>query len=116
MKKTALVFLGLILASSAFATDILLTWEKPEVREDGSKIEQIDRFNLYHSVDNVFQDVIEVSGDAISFQLPEVKTGNHTFQISTVEYGLEGSPSDPVTVSVNQSKPVKILLTVELVP
>ena len=116
MKKTALVFLGLILAFNASATDILLTWDKPEEREDGSPIKQIDRFNLYHFVDNVFQGVIEIPADDTRLQIPDVKTGNHTFQISTVEYGAEGAPSDPVTVTVSQSKPVKILLTVELVP
>ena len=38
----------------ANATDILLTWNLPELREDGSKIEQIDRFNLYTTRDNIW--------------------------------------------------------------
>lgn len=115
MKKQVLAFLALMCAFDAYATDILLTWDAPTVREDGSKIEQIDRFNLYHSVDNVFQGVIEIPGDAISFQLPEVKTGTHTFQISTVEHGLEGKQSDPAVVNISKSAPVKIKLIIQVI-
>lgn len=108
----------MLLCGLANATDILLTWEAPTEREDGSQIEQIDRFNLYTSIDNVLQDVIEVPGDATSFQLSEVEAGNYTFQISTVEAGLEGNLSDPVSVNVSEkviAKVGKVLITVEVI-
>ena len=105
----------MLLTSIANATDILLTWDLPTEREDASKIEQIDRFNLYSTINNVLQDVIEVPGDATSFALPEIQTGSYTFQISTVEFGQEGTKSDPISVNVTEkviAKASKILLTI----
>ena len=103
--------------SGAYATDILLTWNLPTEREDGSQIQKIDRFNLYQTVNNVLQSTIEISGDSTSFQIPEVETGSHTFQISTVEFGQEGAKSDPVSVNVTEkiiSKAGKIVLTIQV--
>ena len=102
----------------ANATDILLTWNLPELREDGSQIEQIDRFNLYTTRDNVLQSTIEVPAGATSFQLPEVAPGNYTFQISTVESGQEGAKSDPISININDkiiAKAGKILLTIQVI-
>ena len=117
----------MLLTSVASATDIVLTWDKPLEREDGSQIETIGRFNLYTTIDNVLQDVNEIPGDALSFQLSEVETGNYTFQISTVErydypdkpsVYLEGSLSDPASVNITGkiiAKAGKILLTIQVV-
>jgi hypothetical protein len=120
----------MLLTSVVNATDILLTWETPAEREDGSQIETIDRFNLYTTIDNVLQSVIEVSGDSTSFQLPQVKAGNHTFQISTVErhighldadgnvLTIEGALSDPVSVNIADeiiAKPAKFILTIQAI-
>ena len=108
----------MLLTSIANATDILLTWETPTGREDGSQIETIDRFNLYTTIDNVLQSVIEVPADSTSFQLPEVETGNYTFQISTVEFGQEGALSDPIGVPITDkiiAKASKILLTIQVI-
>ena len=69
---------------------IELTWSLPTEREDGSKIEKIDRFNIYVYFNDVLQNIIEVAGDAISYKLSEVETGDYMFQISTVEFGQEG--------------------------
>ena len=108
----------MLLTSMASATDILLTWDKPLEREDGSQIETIGRFNLYTTIDNVLQDVNEIPGDALSFQLSEVETGNYTFQISTVEFEQEGALSDPISVNISDkiiAKAGKILLTIQVV-
>jgi len=113
--KILSAFVLCFFVSGAYATDILLTWDLPTEREDGTAIEQIDRFNLYTTIDNVLQDVNEIPGNATSFQLSEVKAGNYTFQISTVEDGLEGALSDPITVNVDQAKPVKIKLIIQVV-
>ena len=75
---------------------IELTWDLPELREDGSKIEKIDRFNIYIYFNDVLQNTIEVAGDVISYQLSEVETGNYSFQISTVEDGQEGKLSPKI--------------------
>lgn len=102
----------------ANATDILLTWNLPELREDGSQIGTIDRFNLYTTINNVLQSVVEVPAGATSFQLPQVQTGNYTFQISTVEFGQEGALSDPVSLQINEkviSRIGKIKVTIEAV-
>ena len=72
---------------------IELTWDLPELREDGSKIEKIDRFNIYIYFNDILQNTIEVSGNATSYQLLEVETGNYSFQISTVEDDQEGQLS-----------------------
>ena len=113
---TAFILFGFV--NGAYADDILLTWTAPTEREDGSQIESIDRFNLYTTIDNVVQDVVEVPADATDFQLSEVAAGNYTFQISTIESGIEGDLSTPATVSVDelqQSKPVRIELTVRVI-
>ena len=111
-----LKFLLLMFVSvSVFATDIQLTWDLPELRNDGSKIETIDKFNLYQTTNNGSQVLIEVQADTTSLTLSDVSQGSHTFQISTVEAGLEGNLSDPITVNVTTSKPVKIVLTVEII-
>lgn len=74
-------------------TNIDLTWDIPQEREDGTPIEKIDRFNLYVYLDNVLQSVIEIPSDSTSFQLPEVRAGTWSFEISTVELGQEGKKS-----------------------
>jgi hypothetical protein len=108
----------MLLTSVVNATDILLTWETPTGREDGSQIETIDRFNLYTTIDNVLQSVIEVPATATSFQLPEVQTGSYTFQISTIEFNQEGALSDPVSVNIADeiiAKPAKFILTIQAI-
>jgi hypothetical protein len=108
----------MILTSVVNATDILLTWETPTGREDGSQIETIDRFNLYTTIDNVLQSVIEVPATDTSFQLPEVQTGSYTFQISTVEFGQEGALSDPISINITDkiiAKAAKFVLTIQAI-
>ena len=114
-----LIALALLIVSvCASATDILLSWEIPTEREDGSQIQQIDRFNLYTTINNVLQSVVEVPGNATSFQLSEVETANYTFQISTVELGQEGALSDPISVNIPDkivAKAGKMILTIQVI-
>jgi hypothetical protein len=116
MIKRILFFM--LLTSIASATDILLTWDLPTEREDGSKIESIDRFNLYQTIGNVLQGVVEIPAGATSFQLSEVETGIHTFAISIVELGQEGALSNPISVNVTDkviAKAGKMILTIQVV-
>jgi hypothetical protein len=115
MKRLLTAFALFGFVNGAYATDIQLTWDKPEFREDGSALDTIDRYNIYYSINNVVQDTIEVEADALDYTLVDVAAGSHTFQISTVEDGLEGDQSDPVNVDVSTSKPVKIELTVRVI-
>ncbi len=104
----------LVFSSVTLATDIQLTWSTPELREDGTNIQEIERYNLYHSVNNVLQDTIEIDALSNSYTIQNIEIGSHILQISTVESGLEGDLSNPLTLSTFNSKAVKILLTVEL--
>jgi len=118
MKQFAALLILLLFTSMAKATDILLTWGKPAEREDGSQIQSIDRYNLYTTIDNVLQDAVEIPGNATSFQLSQVKAGNYTFQISTVEFGQEGALSDPVSLNVLDkviARASKMILTIQVV-
>ena len=114
-----LIALALLIVSvCASATDILLSWEIPTEREDGSQIQQIDRFNLYTTINNVLQSVIEVPANDTSFQLPQVTPGTYTFQISTVELGQEGALSSPASVNITDkiiAKAGKIILTIQTI-
>ena len=97
------------------ASDIFLTWDIPTGREDGSTIQTIDRFNIYQTFNNGGTVIVEIDPASNSHQISNVEAGIYTFQISTVETGQEGALSDPISINVTQSKPVKIMLTVELV-
>ena len=109
-------FIFLLLFSlNAFATDILLSWEAPTQYEDGSALTQIDRFNIYYTVDNVLQDTIEVPATDTSYTLADVAKGAYVFQISTVSNGSEGEVSTPAVVNVDDKKPIKIELTVRVI-
>jgi hypothetical protein len=112
-----IIFL-MLFCSLANATDILLTWDRPTVREDGSPIEQIDSFKLYRFMNNASLPVIDIMWDATSYQLTDVEPGSYTFQISTVEFGQEGAQSDPVSVNVDEKVTArigKIKVTIEAV-
>ena len=55
------VFLALLLFSTiSTAADIQLTWGTPTEREDGTAIQEIQGYNLYYTLNNVLQDLIEV--------------------------------------------------------
>ena len=113
IRKSSIVLL--LFSTVSTAADIQLTWSTANDREDGTPIQEIEKYNLYYTLNNVLQDVIEVDALANTYLIQNISTGNHTIQISTVEAGIEGDLSDPVTVSTSTSKPVKILLTVEII-
>lgn len=114
MIRVLLVFGMLVFSSILSAQDIELTWSKPELREDGTQIQSIDKFILYYSIDNVVQDNIEVSADDTGYTILEAETGLYTFQISTVEGGLESEKSDVVSVSVKRSRATQIEIIIKV--
>lgn len=118
MIKLLLVFSMLVFSVQVSATDIIIKWNQPETLEDGSEITSIDRFNIYHTANNGSESAIEVDSNDTSYQISDIETGNHSFQITTVSNGIESDRSNTALYHepfVPPSKPVKILLTVEIV-
>jgi hypothetical protein len=76
MKRLLTAFALFGFVNGAYATDIQLTWDKPEFREDGSALDTIDRYNIYYSINNVVQDTIEVEADALDYTLVDVASGS----------------------------------------
>lgn len=117
---TMIKLLGLVLlvfSSITLATDIQLTWETPTEREDGTAIQEIEKYNLYHTVNDVLQSVIEVDPSDTSYTTLNAPTGIHSFVITTVTSNGESDKSNAASEYVPYkapSKPVKILLTVEI--
>ena len=103
-----LIFLMLI-SAQLLAQTIELTWTLPELREDGTAIETIDRFNLYQTANDGSQNVYEIDSTSTSFQILDVQEGAYSFQISTVESGQEGAKSPPVPVVV--LAPIEIVIS-----
>lgn len=101
-------------AGSESIPDILLSWEIPTLREDGSKIESLDGYRIYHSVNNSEPELISIEPDKTKHLLIDVSPGIHSFQISSVEYDLEGAPSRVVSVPIDRSKPKAIMFNVEI--
>jgi len=117
IKKLSALFL-FVFSGFSQAADIALAWDKPLLREDGAQIEIIDHFNLYVTIDNISQEIIRIPAGLSEFSFSDVVAGNYLFQISTVENGLEGDLSSPVSVNIpaaSQSKPIRIELTVKVV-
>lgn len=75
------------------SNDILLSWDIPEKREDGSDLNIIDRFNLYQTFNGGDTSIIEVQADSTSLTLANLSDGLYSFQMSTVSEGLEGKKS-----------------------
>lgn len=105
----------LVLSTISVATDLKLNWVKPELNQDGTAIQEIEKHNLYYTINNVLQDIIEVSALSDSYTIQNIKAGTHTLQVSTVADGTESELSTPKTVILSNSKPVKIHLTVEII-
>ena len=106
------------LSAGAMGSDIALKWDLPTEREDGSRIESIDMLKIYQTINNSDVSVIEVDSASTSYQAHDVEVGLYTFQISTVEDGQEGALSDPISVNVSpvlKSKPIKMLISIELI-
>ena len=100
--RNSLVILLIVFSGLASAKDIRLTWTAPELRTDGSKIETIDKFNLYYSIDEGVESVIEVDASATSHTVSSVVFGLHSFKISTVEAGQEGEVSESIAIRYSE--------------
>ena len=82
------------------SSDIILSWDIPKQREDGSDLNIIDRFNLYQTFNDGDSSIIEVQADSTSLTLADYAAGSYSFQMSTVSEGLEGKKSPLVQVNL----------------
>jgi len=110
--KRLIAFIIFAFSMGAYAADIQLMWEKPTLREDGTTIQAIDEYRLYETINNTVIPVLSIPASAADYSFANVINGVHTFQISTVEAGQEGTLSDPVSVNVELSAPAKMSITV----
>ena len=99
----------MVLSSPLFAAGVDLSWVLPELRQDGSQIESIDRLNIYQTSDDGSQVVYEVDSTSTSFQILDLAEGSYSFQISTVELGQEGDKSPPIAVPI--LPPIEIIIS-----
>ena len=102
-KLLGLVLLFLSTASNAAITDNCadIIWSTPEAREDGTAIQKIERFNLYHKLEDVLLPVVEIDASDTQYSSCNLQAGIHTFYLTTIEsYGdLELESKDSNTYS-----------------
>lgn len=116
MKKILLAAFALFgFAKGAYATDIQLIWEAPDQYEDGTPLTAIGGYTLYYTLDNVVQTPIQVEASRTDHTLVDVAAGSYTFQVATSSGGSESERSEPVSVTIDDKKPIKIELTVRVV-
>ena len=99
----------MLFSAQLLAAGIELTWTLPELREDGSQIESITRFNLYHAVNNGSENVYAIDSTSTSHQISNAEEGTHVFRISTVEAEQEGPKSPAIATTV--LAPVEIVIS-----
>jgi len=103
MRLLAIFSIVFFVAMSAKAANIVLTYDTPTEREDGSAlpIEQIDGYKLYRSHNGAAPEITNIPADQNSYIFSDVETGVYTFEISTVDSDLiEGAKSESITVPV----------------
>jgi hypothetical protein len=93
---------------------IKLTWEAPTEREDGTAIAQIDRYDIHHTANNVFQGIIQVQAPSVEHYLVDVAAGNHTLTIRAVEGDVLGIMSSPATATILQAQIGPMTLTIQV--
>jgi hypothetical protein len=93
---------------------VKLSWIEPTGRTDGTAITQIDRYDIHHTANNVFQGVYEVAAPSVEHYLVDVAAGNHTLTIRAVEGDVLGIMSSPATATILQAQigPMTLIIQV----
>ena len=112
MIKNILIFALLTICNCASAADILWTWDKPTLREDGTSITGEITYRIYHNFGD--ETVVINLPDVSEHLLEDVQPGVHSSTISTIEDGVEGRKSEPC-LSVVLSPPSVVILKCEVV-
>lgn len=93
---------------------IKLTWETPTERQDGTAIESLDRYDIHHTANNVFQGVYAIAAPSNEHYLVDVAAGNHTLTIRAVEGEVLGVMSSPATATILQAQIGPMTLTIQV--
>jgi len=93
---------------------VRLSWVAPTEREDGTAINSINRFDIHHTANNVFQGVIQSEATSTEYYLVDVAPGNHTLTIRAVEGEVLGQMSAPASVAILQAQIGPITLTIQV--
>jgi len=104
MKFLTLFSVLFFVAMNVKAADVLLTYDTPTQREDGTALpfEEISGYKLYSSHNGVDSSIVNIPPGQNSYQFLDQPTGDYVYQISTVDSdGLEGNKSPTVLVEIN---------------
>lgn len=93
---------------------IQLTWVEPTEREDGTTIDSLDRYDIHHTANNVFQGIYQISAPSTEYYLVDVAQGNHTLTIRAVEGDVLGVMSSPASAAILQAQIGPIILTIKV--
>ena len=98
-------FLALILLipSITIADSIVLTWDIPTQRTDGSALaaSEIDGYVIKQWQNGDKQLDIVIDGSlTLETTLPDIQSGSYIFSIATTSQGQTGPDSDPVSVTI----------------
>ena len=98
-------FLALILLipSITIADSIVLTWDIPAQRLDGSALaaSEIDGYLIKRWQNGDKQpDIVIDGGLTLETTLPDIQPGSYIFSIATTSQGQTGPDSDPISVMI----------------
>jgi hypothetical protein len=97
------------MAMTPFLALVLVTWIAPTTYVDGAPLpaSEIEGYRLSWSVQNVIQPDATIAGDAVSFDLGDLK-GRVCVVLRTVVDGIESDPTEIVCRRVKPGVPETI--------
>lgn len=116
-KSVRWVVLALLLPLSAYADDLLWTWDNTNLRSDGTTITGARLHHIRYSLDGVEQPEILVDGSKDQHALANIVAGTYAVQVATSEDGYRGEWSEEVVKTftlVQVAPPAKKTFTMVL--
>ncbi len=118
MKRSLVIVLLLFVASVTSSQEnsvILLTWDHPTEREDGSALDFIDieHYTIYYTWNGVERDPIQVPKTAFSYELQTEGVGVYLFSISTTANIGYGPGNTPIFAEGRKSEELRVVLREE---
>lgn len=89
--------------------DIVVSFETATHREDGTPIQNLSGYELYHTIGNGTEQVFELGAGATEYILVDVGYGNHLLQIATIEDGSLGPRSKVIQLPISEPEAAKPL-------
>ena len=107
-------FIFLMMLSFSVLSETQINWIAGELREDGSQIEAVEKYYLYHFYGSDLPDIIEISADSTSYLHNDSRVGIHIYEVSMLEGGQEGRRSYPIPIyTYPAARPTRLTLTLE---